>query len=350
MIHHPPYTAAQTGVVPPATILVTGGTGFVGSYVIRDLLQAGYAVRAIRRHNNLPAHIDAVLLAGVDWIHCDVLDPVGLEEAMEGVDAVVHAAAVVSFLQKERATMLAVNTEGTANTVNAAITKGVRKFIHVSSVAALGRVANGTLLNENSKWENSRLNTAYALSKFRAEIEVWRGIAEGLNGVIVNPSTVIGYGDWHTTSCAIFKSVYKGFPWYTTGVNGFVDVENVSEAIVRLLQSEIHSERFILNGDNWSYQQLLNTIAEGFTVKKPYRYAGPFFGGVAWRLEKLRSFFTGKKPLLTRETAKVARSNTRFDNTRILQALPGFRFTPLEQSIQAACALYRKQIAKKSLS
>lgn len=350
MIHHPPYTAAETGVVPPATILVTGGTGFVGSYVIRDLLQAGYTVRAIRRHNNLPSHIDASLLAGVDWIHCDVLDPVGLEEAMEGVDAVVHAAAVVSFLKKERATMLAVNTEGTANTVNAAIAKGVRKFIHVSSVAALGRVANGTLVNENSKWENSRLNTAYALSKFRAEIEVWRGIAEGLNGVIVNPSTVIGYGDWHTTSCAIFKSVYKGFPWYTRGVNGFVDVENVSEAIVRLLQSDIHSERFILNGGNWSYQQLLNTIAEGFAVKKPYHHAGPFLGGVAWRMEKLRSFFTGKKPLLTRETAKVARSNTRFDNTRILQALPGFRFRPLEQSIQATCALYREQIAKRSVS
>lgn len=317
----------------------------MGSYVIRDLLKAGYTVRAIRRRDTLPSHMDAALFAGVQWIHCDVLDPVGLEEAMEGVDAVVHSAARVSFLEKERAEMFAVNTEGTANVVNMAIGKGVQKFIHISSVAALGRTTDSITVNENSKWENSGLNTAYALSKFRGEIEVWRGIAEGLNAVIVNPSTVIGYGDWNTTSCALFKSVYEGFPWYTTGVNGFVDVENVSEAIVNLLQTEIHSERFILNGGNWSYQQLLNTIAEGFSVKKPHRHASPFLGGVAWRLEKLKSFFTGKKPLLTRETAKVAQSHTKFENKKILAALPGFRFTPLEQTIHAACELYREKMA-----
>lgn len=318
----------------------------MGGYLIRDLLKAGYTVRAIRRRNNLPPHIDPNLLVGVEWMSCDVLDPAGLEEAMDGMDAVVHAAAVVSFLDKERAMMFAVNTEGTNHVVNTAIEKQVRKFIHVSSVAAVGRTADGTIVNEDMKWKNSRLNTAYALSKFRAEIEVWRGIAEGLNAVIVNPSTVLGYGDWNTTSCSLFKSVYEGFPWYTTGVNGFVDVEDVSGAIVQLLQSGIHSERFILNGGNWSYQQLLNTIAEGFAVKQPHRHATPFLGGLAWRLEKLHSFFTGKKPMLTRETAKVAQSNTLFDNQRILQALPGFRFTPLDQSIRAACALYREQTRK----
>jgi nucleoside-diphosphate-sugar epimerase len=169
---------------------------------------------------------------------------------------------------------------------------------------------------------------------------VWRGIAEGLNAVILNPSTVLGFGDWNTSSCRIFKTIYDELAWYPTGVNGFVIVEDVAKAAVSLMESTISGERFLINGDNWSFQQLFNTMADNFGKKRPYREASPFMGQVAWRVEKLKSLFTGKRPLLTKATARVSYSKTYFDNHKILQTLPGFSFTPLEEGIQKACKKY----------
>lgn len=323
-----------------STVLVTGATGFIGAYVTRDLVRAGYRVKALRRKPGYPSFIGQEIFDKVEWIDCDVLDIVGLEEAMTNTNAVIHSAAKVSFWKKERDELLKVNIEGTANIVNAAIQNNIQRFIHVSSVAAIGRKKDGTIVNEDIKWADSKLNTTYATSKHRSEMEVWRGIAEGLNAVIVNPSTVLGYGDWNSSSSAIFKNVYENFPWYSNGVNGFVDVEDVSAAIVSLLSLDIHSERFILNGDNWSYKKLFDTIAGEMGKRKPRKEATPFLAGIAWRIEKLKSIITGNKPLLTKETAKIARSNTRFDNNKIRAALPGFEFTPLEETIRKACSNY----------
>jgi nucleoside-diphosphate-sugar epimerase len=152
---------------------------------------------------------------------------------------------------------------------------------------------------------------------------------------------VLGYGDWTSSSCAIFKNVYNEFPWYTTGVNGFVGVEDVAKATVLLMESSASRERFIVNSENWSFQQLLNTIADGFEKKHASKEATRFIGGIAWRLEKLKSKFSGKKPLLTRESARVAHSITYFDNSKILKTLPGFSFTPLALSIKQACEQYQ---------
>jgi nucleoside-diphosphate-sugar epimerase len=289
-----------------------------------------------------PFYIDVSIREKIKWISCDILDPAGLEEAVENVDAVIHTAAKVSFSENDRAELFSTNIEGTANIVNAALEKKIKRFIHVSSVASLGKKNNGSVVNEESKWQEDKLNTNYAISKYYGEMEVWRGIAEGLDAVIVNPSTILGYGDWHTSSNALFKNAYNGFTWYTNGVNGFVDIEDVSRAIVCLLATNIRSERFILNGDNWSYRKLLDTIADSFGKKRPHREATPFLASLAWRVEKLRSVFTGKNVLITRESAKVAQSNTNFDNSKILKALPGFSFTNLEQTIQKACDQYLK--------
>lgn len=169
---------------------------------------------------------------------------------------------------------------------------------------------------------------------------MWRAMAEGLDGVIVNPSTIIGYGNWNNSSCAIFRNVYEEFPWYSNGVNGFVYVEDVARAIVALLQSGISNERFILNGENWSFRQLFDTIAEGFGKKKPRLEATPLLSQIAWRLEKLKSWFSGKKPLLSKETARVAQTQTYFNNQKLLQQLPEFRYTPLREAIAQSCAKY----------
>ncbi len=322
-------------------ILVTGGTGFLGSYIIKELVEKNYSVRSLRRNTSkLPFYIPAEIFQKVEWVEGDILDAVSLEEAMEGVDAVIHSAAIISFHKNDRKQMYHVNIQGTANMVNTALEKNISRFVHVSSVAALGRSKIRGQVNEEKKWQENNTNTHYAISKYRSEMEVWRAIGEGLNAVIINPSTVLGYGDWNTSSCRIFKTIYDEFPWYTTGINGFVDIEDVARLTVLLMESGISEQRFIANADNWSFQQLFNTIADGFNKKHPHRRATPFLGSIAWRMEKIKSLFSGSKPLLTKESARVAHSNTYFDNDKILKALPGFSFAPLQESIQKACKKY----------
>jgi nucleoside-diphosphate-sugar epimerase len=321
-------------------VLLTGGTGFLGSYIIKELVGKGHAVRAIRRNKKLPFYLPKEIVDKVEWVDGDVLDVVALEEAMTGIDTVIHSAAIVSFNKKERKEMYQVNVEGTANVVNMALEKSVTRLVHISSVAALGRKTSGAHVNEEKKWEESKVNTHYAKSKYKAELEVWRAVSEGLNAVILNPGTILGYGDWNSSSCAIFKKIFEGFPWYSPGINGFVDVEDVARVAVLLMESDITEERFIVNADTWPFKKLQDTIADGFHKKHPSRQTTPLLMAVAWRMEKLRSVFTGKNPLLTKESARVAQSKTYFENAKILKALQGFSFTPLEQTIQKACEKY----------
>lgn len=326
-------------------ILVTGGTGFLGAYIIKHLVEQGLAVRAIRRNSSkMPSFIPSAILEKIEWVNGDILDVISLEEAMEGVDAIIHSAAKVSFEPREKREMFEINIEGTANVVNTAIEKNIRRFIHISSVAALGRTASSETVNEEKQWQDSKLNTCYAISKYKAEMEVWRAMGEGLNAAIVNPSTILGYGDWNSSSCAIFKSVYDKLPYYTTGINGFVYVEDVARATVQLLKTNISHERFIVNGDNWSFRQLLNTIADGFNKKHPHLHATRSLAAIAWRWEKLKSSFTGKRPLLTNESARIAQTRTFFESNKIIKYLTGFLFTPLNEAIQKSCAAYQQNL------
>lgn len=236
--------------------------------------------------------------------------------------------------------MYQVNVEGTANVVNMALESGVRRMIYISSVAALGRTMTGSKVDEEKKWEESKANTHYGKSKYKAEMHVWRGMAEGLEAVILNPSTILGYGNWNQGSCAIFKNVYKGFPWYTTGINGFVDVEDVATITRIFVESTITEERFIVNGDNWEFKKLQEHIAKGFSKKGPTKKAGPILLNLAAIAGRVKTFFTGKHPLVTPESIRVAVSRTWFENKKLIAALPGFRFTPLEETISAACKKY----------
>ncbi|MBS1663574.1 MAG: NAD-dependent epimerase/dehydratase family protein [Bacteroidetes bacterium] len=322
-------------------VLVTGGTGFLGAYIIQELTGRGYSVRAIRRSDRLPAFMPPSAWEGVEWVSGDILDIVGLEEAAEGMDAIIHAAGKVSFATEDRRALFSINIDGTANIVNAALERQVPRLIHVSSIAALGRTGNGEKVDEEKKWTDTKWNTPYAISKFRGEIEVWRGIGEGLSAAIVNPSTLLGYGDWGTGSSALFRNAYDEFPWYTEGVNGFVDVADAARAIVALLESNISGQRYILNGDNWTFRRLFETMADAFGKKRPYKEATPFLGGIAWRQAKLKSIFTGRPTLLSKESAKIAQSKTYLDNSKVLRQLPGFQFTPLEDTIKRACAKYQ---------
>jgi dihydroflavonol-4-reductase len=276
-------------------ILVTGGTGFLGSYIIKLLVEKGYRVRAIRRSSKLPTWMDESVFKNVEWVEGDVLDVVALEEAMEGVEAVIHSAAVVSFLKKERKTMYQVNIDGTTNVVNVMLEKNINRLVYISSVAALGRTAGGGHVNEERKWEDSKINTHYAITKHKAEMEVWRGISEGLNAVILNPSTILGFGDWTTGSCAIFKNIQKGISWFTPGINGFVDVEDVAKATMQILESEITEQRFIVNGHTWPFKKLQETIAENFGKKKTHPCCQSIFAGHSLENRKNKIFINRPK-------------------------------------------------------
>ncbi|GAB3014878.1 NAD-dependent epimerase/dehydratase family protein [Niabella terrae] len=338
----PIFAKKSTIIDPQATILVTGGTGFIGAYIIEELLQQGFKVRALKRKTaSLPAFITSEKWQDLEWVEGDILDVGSLEDAMQGIDTVIHCAAIVSFRKKDRHRMYQINVEGTRNVVNIALETGLRRIIYISSVAAIGRKLQNGIVDENAKWEDNQAHTHYAISKHKAELEVWRGFSEGLNGFILNPATVLGYGDWNKGSCGLFRNAYKEFKWYTTGVNGFADVSDLARATVVLMQTDITEERFIVCNDNWPFRKIFDTMADAFGKKRPGREAGPLLSAIAWRMEKFKSFFNGKAPLLTRESAKVAQSHTRFDNTKILKTLPGFEFRPLEASIHEACNRYQ---------
>ena len=330
-------------------ILITGCNGLIGQAIAQLLLKDQRAVRAIKRKNS-----DLGLLRNIEnqieWIEGDILDISVLEDALEGVTHVVHAAAVVSFAPSQRAEMYQVNVQGTANVVNACLRAKTPKMLFVSSVAALGRPSSPQglpadttiIIDENQKWEDSPLNSHYAKSKYLAELEVWRGVAEGLAAVIVNPSIVLGEGDWTRSSTQLFKYAHDEKPFYTEGFVNYVDVQDVAKAAVALLFSDIKDERFILNAGHTTYQKLFSTMAAAFGKKAPAWRVSPALFPFIWRFEVVRSWLTGKAPLITRETAKTARSKFVFDASKLEKQL-GFKFDTLEATVERVCKnLFKK--------
>lgn len=324
--------------VQQKNILVTGASGLVGSHLLRLLIKQGKKVSALYR-SNIP---DFEQAGKVNWIKGDILDVIALEEALNGIQQVYHCAAIVSFNPKEKKQLHATNIEGTANVVNASLNTGVEKLLHVSSVAALGRIRVNETITEKMKWSSQTSNSEYGKTKHLAEMEVWRGVGEGLNAVIVNPTIILGTADWNKSSSTIFKNVYKEFPWYTEGITGFVDVADVVRAMTILMDSEIISERFIISAENTTYHHLFDLIAKGFGKRLPYKRVTPFIASVVWRLEKIKAAFTGKNPLITKETAATALAKAHFDNSKLLKYLPSFSYQPLEQSIQRICGEFKK--------
>ena len=319
--------------------LVTGAAGLLGVYLIRELLKTNEPVIAIYR-SKIPPQLSHEEQAQVTWIQGDILDVLFLAEVMEDCDKVYHCAGLVSFSPKRVKDLFKINVDGTANVVNACLAAGVSKLIHVSSVASLGRKRNGQTVTEIVKWDDNANPSVYGKTKYLGELEVWRGIAEGLNAVIVNPVIILGKGDWHSGSGATFKNAYNEFPWYTEGSSGFVDGEDVAKAMVMLMDSEITAERFILSAENWTYRGLFTAMAKGFGKKPPSRKVTALLAALVWRLEAIKGWITGQDPLLTKETAETAQQTVKFDNTKILNALPGFSFKPLQQTIEESCSYY----------
>lgn len=329
----------NSGVNKNDCVFVTGGTGLVGSHLIKELVRQGKYVKALYR-SKVP---DISGKDKVEWVKGDILDIISLNEAMQGIAQVYHCAAVVSFDPAQKYAMFATNVEGTINVVNACLLSDVNKLCFVSSVAALGQLRKGQVIDESVTWNEETNNSNYGKSKYLAETEVWRGIGEGLKAVIVNPAIILGAGNWNEGSAKIFKTAFEEFPWYTEGETGFADINDVVSIMVQLMESDISGERFIVSAENLKYKDVFAAIANAFGKKPPHKKVTPLMASLVWRMESIKSTFTNETSLLTRETARSAQTIIKFDNSKIKRYLPSFVYTPIDESVKRICKELQQQ-------
>ncbi len=317
-------------------ILVTGATGFVGSVLARRLAEQNISIRCLRRHTSVIPEILAPYSHLIDWQEADMLDSSMLEDAFEGVTQVYHCAAWVSFKEADKEPMINTNVHGTANVVNLCLENDIR-LVHVSSIAALGQAKPGELITEKHYLEETPANNNYAVSKLESEMEVWRGIAEGMQGVIVNPSVIIGPEAGTDGSGKIFDTVRRGLKYYTRGSCGLVDVDDVARCMIELMNSDITAERYIVTAENWKFKNLTENIAQCFGVKPPTTEAKPWMLEFAWRGASLWASLTGSDPSLDKIAAQAASVEQNYDNSKIKKAI-NITFKPVAQTIKEVCS------------
>lgn len=333
-------------------ILVTGGTGLVGSHLLYQICQSETKVRAIKRAHSKTNFVRKVfsyytekadlLFEKIEWVNAELLNITELDLAFQGITKVYHCAASISFNPKHKNKMMQTNIEGTTNVVNLCLVHHIHKLCHVSSVASLGRTRDWASTDENTHWVNSPENSYYALSKYHSEMEVWRGIEEGLNAVIVCPAIILGPGKWEKGSSMIFKQVWKGLSFYTSGTNGFVDVRDVVNVMIQLMNGKIKSERFILCSESIPFKKTFDLIAKALGKKKPRIKVGPFISAFGWRIAKIISIISGKSPLITKEIVLAGNSISIYENKKIKTTLK-YQFKSVEQSCKDFSTLFIKE-------
>lgn len=322
-------------------VFITGGTGLIGSFLIELLLERGVSLKAIY-HQTKPVKYQNH--PQVQWIKGNILDTDLLREIIADVKEVYHCAGLVSYAPQDAGRLKEINITGTANIVDACLENPAVSLCHVSSIAAIGQVKGKQLLTEEDKWDIATEHSLYASSKYFGELEVWRGIAEGLKATIVNPSVVLGpAADWSRSSTQLFKYVAEEQKFYTNGSANFVDVRDVTAAMAALIKlPEAVGQRFILNAGRLSYQEFFGYIAGCLGKKAPSLKVPGFVAEIVWRLEHARAYFTGKRPLITKETARISKKTYIYKNEKIKSFLQ-FEFRPLTESITWCCQELRKQ-------
>ena len=334
-------------------ILVTGGTGLVGAHLLYRLANNNEKVRAIYRSERKLDNVKNVfscytddykhLIESIDWVQADILDIPLLSEAFKDITYVYHCAAFVSFEPDKYQLLRQTNIEGTANVVNLCISNNIKKLCYVSSIATVGNTINNEPITEETEWNQEADNSVYAITKYGAEMEVWRATQEGLDVVIVNPGVILGGGIWHYGSGRLFKKAHKGIRYYTKGTIGLISVEDVVAIMITLTKSDIKNERFILVAENWTYKKFLQLLAKSVKVKPPERIASPILLQVAWRLDWLVHKLTGKRRQLTSHIVESLSSETNYSNEKIVKSMD-FKFKPIDETIIAVGCQYLKQV------
>lgn len=323
-------------------ILVSGGTGMLGAYLLSKLVENNEPIRAIKRPGSNLNNVKKVfsyyhknhekVFSQIEWVNADVLDSESIGLAMKDISTVYHCAAMVSFNPKKKQQMLDININGTANMVNSALDAGVTMFCHVSSIAALGESEEGLPITEETFRKPNTKYSGYSISKYRSELEVWRGISEGLNAVIVNPSVILGAWDWINGSSAIFTKINNGLKFYTNGVTGYVYVCDVVNIMIKLTEQKISGQRYIISAENISFRQILSMIADALNKPKPKILAKSWMLKLAVVMEAIKSSLTGKEPEITKNTAKSAQTVSEYNNQKIKSALD-YEFNSIKDTV-----------------
>lgn len=316
-------------------VFLTGITGLVGNYIAEYLLNQGYQVKALIRKGTDTSLLNPV----IELIEGDLLDPLLLNKSISGCEYVIHCAAIVSFSSKMINEMMLVNIEGTKNIVNASLLNQVKKLIHISSIAAIGRDTKSDIITENTAWVDSEMNTNYAKSKYLSELEVWRGVEEGLNTIILNPSVILGIGNWNKSSSKLFKYIFDEKPFYTKGNINVVDVRDVALIAVNAITNSRTNERYIISNTTLTYKELFDALAIRLNKKSPSILVTPLMAAIAWRFEWIKALFTQKEPLVNKETAQQSRSSYVYLNEKVINHFD-YKFITLDQTLDWSCQNY----------
>lgn len=328
-------------------VLVTGGSGFVGTYVLYELLKAGFSVSATRRESSdltvskkVFQHLNEMEKSSVDfeqinWELCDLLDPNAVSQVVSQHHRVIHTAASVSFQPREREAILQNNIDGTAHVVDACLEHKIAQLVHLSSVGGLPNPDKKEELDESFLDSTFfRFETTYGESKYRSEMEVWRGLGEGLTVTVLNPGIILGAWRFVNSSTQMFRSMFNGLPFYSNGLTGFVDVRDVARSAVRSLNHDLaKGSRFILVGDNLSYRDFLWKVSDALGVKRPKMAAGKKMSYLVGFVAEMWARLTSSKAFITREIAQSANRRTRFNNKKARQTFE-FSFEPIDETIQ----------------
>ena len=339
--------------------LVTGATGILGSTVVLKLLQQNLPVVACKQKTSDLKSVEKLfsyyttdyknLFAKIKWVNVDVLDIFSIEEALEGIDTVYHCAGFVSFNKKDKNHLFNVNEKGTANLVNACLHKKINALCHVSSIATLNNLDYKHTINETVFWKTSGKESDYAISKYKGECDVWRGIEEGLNAVIINPGVILSPGFWNQSSSKLFSTCYKGNKFYTQGMAGYVSASDVADVMIQLINKRLFSNRYIVIENNYSIQSIFNLIQTQFNKPIPSIKASKFLLQLALIVNVILSKITNKSPLISKSLIQASLNTQVSSNSKILNDLD-FTFQPIHQVISFICAQYLRDKTTQTTS
>ena len=319
-------------------IAITGASGLLGKFIASKFISEGEKIVGLTRSKSKTLE-SGHLQDNISWREVNILDPISLNESLKDVHTVIHAAALVSFNQRRTKKIFDTNATGTKNVVDACLAVGVKKLIHISSVAALGRQKGMHLVNEGSTWVNNAIRSDYALSKYQAELEVYRGYEEGLHVSIVNPSVILAPSDWNSSSSQIFKYIWNENRFYTDGTLNFVDARDVANMVSVLCTNDFNGERFIANANHISFKNIFNEIAKRFNKKSPTIKVNPPVTDIMAFLEGIRSFLTNEEPIITKQTVQMAGESFYYDNKKAVEKLK-ISFQTLEETLDFCCNHY----------
>ncbi len=335
--------------------LITGATGLIGAHVAFQLLKQQKTVVAIKRNNSDIAKTKKLfsyyssdyknLFEQIKWIEADVCDIYSLLDALDGIDTVYHCAGFVSFNKRDTKQVYKINVEGTANVVNACLEKNIKTLCHVSSIATLQNPDITTNINETIYWKSSPHASNYAISKYNGEREVWRGIEEGLQAVIVNPSIVFGPGFWNQSSGKLISTCYKGTPFYTNGSSAVVNALDVATCMIALVDKGLVGKRYIISESNLCFKEIISDIQKQFNKKEPQITAGrPLLTLAKWA-ESISRFFSGKEQQISTDIINSILEKNSYSTDLIKKEL-NYEFISFHETIKFICAAYLNDLKK----